>query len=412
MRMEAICYQPQNEHATDEADRYEQRFSVQFNFPVCFTRDLFCRDNALLASVIDRLDEQRRHRVKVFIDAGVAAAQNDLIEKIGAYFTARGSRIKLEGAPEIVPGGEAAKNSWDPARDVMTRIADSRLCRQSFVLGIGGGSVLDMVGLAAALVHRGVRLIRIPTTVLAQNDAGVGVKNGVNHRGMKNFAGTFAPPFAVLIDYDFLRTLPFEHWIGGVAEAFKVAIIKDVDFFEELRRNAGAISKRDEAAIEKAVKRCAILHLEHIRSGGDPFEFGSARPLDFGHWSAHRLEMLSKNRLGHGMAVSIGIALDTVYAQKIGLLSEKARDAVLDALEGCGLPTWSPLLSMRSPAGRLRVLRGLDEFQEHLGGRLTITLPDGIGRKVEIHEMDEKIIEGAVSFLKQRSGVPNRSTAP
>jgi 3-dehydroquinate synthase len=416
MQMEAIHCLSQNEQSAGDLDCYEQRFSVQFDFPVHFTRNLFHRDNDLLASVIDRRDEHRQHRVKVFIDAGVAAARKNLAEKIDVYFKARSRRLKMEGTPVIVPDGEQAKNSWDPARDVMACIADSRLCRQSYVLAIGGGSMLDMVGLAAALVHRGVRLIRVPTTVLAQNDAGVGVKNGVNHRGMKNFAGTFAPPFAVMIDYDFLSTLPFEHWIGGVAEAFKVAMIKDSEFFEYLRRNVEALRNRDAAAIEQTVKRCAILHMEHIRTGGDPFEFGSARPLDFGHWSAHRLEMLSENRLGHGRAVSIGIALDTVYAQQIGLLSEKAREAVLDALEGCGLPIWSRLLALRSSTGRLKILKGLDEFQEHLGGRLTITLPNGIGNKVEVHEMDEKIIENAVDCLKQRSAPPdtaaNRSEVP
>jgi len=413
--MNTFCPAHHTGTSMKDVDCYEQRFSVQFDFPVYFTRDLFHPENPLLASVIDRRDERRRHRVKVFIDAGVRTATKNILEKIEAYFRIHTDRLELTGAPEIVPGGEQAKNSWDPAREAMTRIADSRLCRQSFVLAVGGGSVLDMVGLSASLMHRGVRLIRIPTTVLAQNDAGVGVKNGVNHRGMKNFAGTFAPPFAVLVDYAFLQTLPFEHWIGGVAEAFKVAMIKDADFFEYLCGRAAALKQRDPAVIEPVVKRCALLHLNHIRTSGDPFEFGSARPLDFGHWSAHRLEMLSENRLGHGRAVSIGIALDTVYARQIGLLSEQTRDIVLDALDGCGLSTWSPLLEARFSTGRLKVLTGLDEFQEHLGGRLTITLPDGIGNRVEIHKMDETIIEAAVSFLKQRSaasaGAGKRSAA-
>jgi len=285
----------------------------------------------------------------------------------------------------------------------MTKMAESHLCRQSFVLAIGGGSVLDAVGLAASLVHRGLRLIRIPTTVLAQDDAGVGVKNGINEHGMKNFAGTFAPPFAILIDYQFLQTLPAKHWFGGIAEAFKVAIIKDREFFDYLRSHATDLRKRDNAAIESTVRRCAILHLDHIGANGDPFEFGTARPLDFGHWSAHRLESMSGYEIGHGQAVSIGIAIDSFYASQIGLITSKECDVILNGLKKTGLPIWSDLLELTRPDGKLEILQGLDDFQEHLGGQLNVTMPNGIGRKIEIHEMDRAIVEQAIVYLKDHS---------
>ncbi|MFC1814658.1 3-dehydroquinate synthase [Thermodesulfobacteriota bacterium] len=402
--MKPEAYIADHGHDVFPVDYYQQRFSVPFEYPVYFTKNLFDLRNDLLASVVDRHDEHRRHRVQVFIDSGVVVAIPDLVESVQDYIKIRHELLKLEGAVEIVPGGEQAKNSWDLTKQVMAKIADRHLCRQSFVLAIGGGSVLDMVGLSASLVHRGLRLIRVPTTVLAQNDAGVGVKNGVNNRGVKNFAGTFAPPFAVLIDYRFLRTLSHKYWLGGIAEAFKVAIIIDRDFFDYLSRNATKLKERDEAAIEETVKRCAILHLEHIRTNCDPFEFGSARPLDFGHWSAHRLETLSGYDMGHGQAVSIGIALDSFYAYKVGLLSLEERDAIIDALEESGLPIWSDLLELKTSGDRLEILQGLDEFQEHLGGQLTVTLPHHIGRKIEIHEMDASIIKKAVAYLKKRSG--------
>lgn len=254
-------------------------------------------------------------------------------------------------------------------------------------------------------------MIRVPTTVLAQNDAGVGVKNGIDHRGMKNFAGTFAPPFAVLVDSRFLETLPEKYWTGGIAEAFKVAIIKDAGFFDFLCRNSGKLNKKDETAINTLVKRCAVLHLDHIRNNGDPFEFGSARPLDFGHWSAHKLEVLSGYEIGHGQAVSIGIAMDSYYAAEIGLITKSERDTIVDALDKTGLPVWSDFLEKRTAEGGLEILEGLREFQEHLGGELNITLPDGIGQKVEIHEMDQDIIKAAICYLKQRDtkGAPNFS---
>lgn len=400
--MRAESYQSLSDEEPFPRDCYMQNFSVPFHYPVYFTKDLFHPENDLFVSVVDRLDERRRHRLKVFIDSGVAKAIPDIRETIGNYVTNWPQQLKLEGAIETVPGGERAKSDWGPAKKVMESIAESRLCRQSFVIAVGGGSFLDIVGLAASLVHRGVRVIRVPTTVLAQNDAGVGVKNGIDQRGMKNFAGTFAPPFAVLIDFGFLRTLEPRYWYGGIAEAFKVAIIKDRDFFDFLLQSARKLRERDESAIEVTVKRCAVLHLEHIRTGGDPFEFGSARPLDFGHWAAHKLERLSGYGLGHGEAVSIGIALDSFYACRIGLLSDRERDAIIGALASTGLPVWSDILERKTTGGRLEILEGLREFQEHLGGQLNVTLPRGIGSALEIHEMDPAIVEQAVAYLKTR----------
>lgn len=402
--MKPEFFQTENSRNAFPFDCYKQSFSVSFDYPVYFTKNLFDRQNDLLASVIDRRNERRCHRVKVFIDSGVVQAIPDLANRVRAYIECRPHHLQMEGDAEIIRGGEKAKCNWDQTKHIMSTIAESHLCRQSFVLAIGGGSVLDVVGFATSLVHRGLRLIRIPSTVLAQDDAGVGVKNGIDEHGMKNFAGTFAPPFAVLIDFQFLRTVAPKYWIGGVAEAFKVAIIGDRDFFDYLCRHAARLGEKDEATIEETVKRCAVLHLEHIRTSGDPFEFGTARPLDFGHWSAHRLEILSDYDIGHGQAVSISIALDSFYASQIDLLSLQERDAIIDALEKTGLPLWSDLLELKTPEGRLEILQGLDEFQEHLGGKLSVTLPNSIGQKVEIHEMDHAIIELAIAFLKRRSG--------
>lgn len=391
------------------ADSHMQRFSVPYEYPVVFCHDVFAPDNPLLAELIGRLNESRVHRAQVFVDDGVARAQPELLASIGAYFAAHDG-IALECPPEVVPGGEKAKNSRQAAECVMESVADHHMCRQSFVIAVGGGSALDIIGLAAALVHRGLRLIRIPTTVLAQDDSGVGVKNGIDAYGMKNFAGTFAPPFAVIIDFAFLRTLAWRYWIGGVAEAFKVAIIRDRDFFDFLVANANRLRDRDETVIEKVVRRSALLHLEHIRGGGDPFEFGAARPLDFGHWSAHRLEVLSGYEIGHGQAVAIGIALDAFYAWRGGLIDREALETILTALESCGLPIWSSVLERRAVDGRYQVLAGLDEFREHLGGRLTVTLPAPVGRRQEVHAMDADTIAAGIEFLSDRAkaGGPHR----
>ena len=382
-------------------DTYLQQFNVSYEYPVHFTRNLFAPDNPLLVDTVDRLNERRRHRLQVFIDSGVADAWPGIAESVGRYVAEHPDRMLMEGTPQLVPGGERAKNSRAAAERVMESIADHHLCRQSYVLAIGGGSVLDIVGLAAALVHRGLRLIRIPTTVLSQDDSAVGVKNGIDAYGVKNYAGTFAPPFAVLIDFAFLRTLDARYWIGGIAEAFKVAIIKDGDFFEYLCSHANALRNRSEKAIEQVIRRSAVLHLDHIRGSDDPFEAGAARPLDFGHWSGHRLEVLSGYEIGHGQAVAIGIALDSFYAWRTDLISRVDFDAIITALRDTGLPVWSSLLERRDNRGQLEILRGIEDFREHLGGQLHVTLPCHIGNRVEISDMDHGIIVDGIEFLKQ-----------
>jgi len=393
-----------------------ERFSVSFAYPVHFTRRVFAKGNALLASIlcsgepVARLAQHSsaatpppgaqhssaattQRRVLLVIDSGVADATPPLMKEISDYFHAHRDRITLAAPPLIVPGGEHAKNGWGGVREIMTRAGGAHLDRHSTIVAVGGGCVLDMAGFAASLIHRGVRFVRLPTTVLAQNDAGVGVKNGMNEGGAKNFIGTFAPPYAVINDFEFLKTLPPGDWISGVAEAFKVAIIADKPFFQQLCSLAPKLKKRNQAAMEKVVYRTAQLHLKHIATSGDPFEFGSARPLDFGHWAAHRLELLSNFALSHGQAVAIGIALDSTYAMLKRMISEAECSAILKGLTDCGLPVYSPLLE------RPELLEGLEQFREHLGGRLCITLPSPLGAKREVHTMSPLTIQAAVERL-------------
>lgn len=381
-------------------EEYKQEFIVTHNYPVCFTRGLFDSRNPLMASILDRLKEGRKYRVAFFVDSGVAKTHPSLIPGIEGYFKARKEEMELAFAPVTVPGGEKAKRGWKHVKEIMRLLSGHHLCRHSYVAVIGGGAVLDMVGFASSIVHRGLRVVRVPTTVLAQNDAGVGVKNGIDDYGAKNFAGTFSPPFAVLNDFNFLQTLPDKDWKGGIAEAFKVAIIKDREFLVFLCENAVALGRRDLLLMEKMIRRCAILHLEHIRKSGDPFESGSARPLDFGHWSAHRIEVASNYRIGHGQAVAVGIALDSFYAMSLGLLNQLEFQMIIDALAASGLPLWYDLLEKKGEGGKLDILMGLNQFQEHLGGRLSITLPQGLGKKCDVHRIEEGIVEEAVRYFK------------
>jgi 3-dehydroquinate synthase len=378
-----------------------QRIGVAFEYPVVFTRGVFDPANPALAGVLPPPAAPGRRRLAAYVDDGVLRHHPGLAGHLRAYLAARAPDVDLRVGPAAIPGGERAKDGLEGVGRIAAELLRAGLCRHSCVIAVGGGAVLDAVGFAASIVHRGLRLVRVATTVLSQNDSGVGVKTALNVGGVKNALGTFAPPFAVVNDVEFLRTLPDRDWRAGAAEAFKVAAIKDAAFFRFLCDRAEAIRDRDQAAMEALVRRCARLHLDHIRAGGDPFESGAARPLDFGHWAAHELESMSRYRIRHGEAVAAGIALDATYAWRRRWLSGAERDALCGGLRRCGLPLWYDEFDRRDRSGRRRIVQGLDKFREHLGGELCITLPRGIGRRFEVHEMDLRGIDAALDRLRR-----------
>ena len=378
----------------------EQVVPVAFRYPVHFCQGLF---DPALTLLRDTLQPGATDRAKVLcvVDDGVLAAFPELSAQISAYFEHHADALWLVAPPLVLPGGEQVKREPGMVERVHEAIHAHGIDRHAYVLAVGGGALLDMVGYAAATAHRGVRLIRVPTTVLSQNDSAVGVKNSVNAFGKKNWLGTFAPPSAVLNDRNFLTTLEDRDWLGGLSEALKVALLKDAAFFNWLEANAAALVARDLNAMDHAVYRCAELHLAHIAGNGDPFEMGSSRPLDFGHWAAHKLESLTDYELRHGEAVGVGIALDCTYAALKGMLPEADWRRILGVLLGLRLPVWVPDLGTARQDERdsRSVLSGLNEFREHLGGRLTIPLLTGIGRATEVHEMDLNLLRRSIDLL-------------
>jgi 3-dehydroquinate synthase len=384
-------------------DDHVQSFAVRYEYPVHFTRDMFDPANTCLARTLSRVEASKRHRLAVFVDGGLTSAIPSLPANMTRYAAAHASAMDIVGDIVIVPGGEAIKNQHGRVEDVLRGLSERRIDRHSFAVAIGGGAVLDAVGFAAATFHRGVRHVRCPSTVLAQNDSGVGVKNGINAFGFKNLLGVFAPPFAVINDSAFIDALPPREKRCGMAEAVKVALIRDRAFFAWLEREADALARFEPNALDTLIRRCAELHMRQIAHGGDPFESGSARPLDYGHWAAHKLETLTGNRLRHGEAVAIGLALDTRYAVVSRLLADGEDIRVLRLLERLGFRLWDEALDLMDEQGRRRVIGGLSDFQEHLGGELTITLLQAIGRGIEVHVMDETLIEASILWLGEQT---------
>ena len=379
-----------------------QRFSVPFEFPVVFTEALFQVENLSLRDAVCRLEPAKCHRMIFFVDEGVLDANPGLPGLIRAYMHHHSDAFDLVAAPIPVPGGEKIKSELRHTDEIQRQLFHHHIDRHSFVVAIGGGAVLDAVGYCAATAHRGLRHIRVPTTILAQDDSGVGVKNGVNLYGVKNFIGTFSPPFAVLNDIGFVLSLPERDKIAGMAEAVKVSLIRDAEFFAWLEQNSDRLVTFDRAALTYLIRRCAELHMHQIANGGDPFESGSARPLDYGHWAAHKLESLTQHELRHGEAVAIGMALDARYSVQAGLLPPGDEERICTLLEFLGFDLWHPAVMQRSSRGELALLEGLREFREHLGGELTVTLLQSIGAGVEVHEIDEPSMLKAIGWLQSR----------
>nr|WP_322639980.1 MULTISPECIES: 3-dehydroquinate synthase [unclassified Nostoc]MDZ7984610.1 3-dehydroquinate synthase [Nostoc sp. DedVER02]MDZ8111203.1 3-dehydroquinate synthase [Nostoc sp. DedVER01b] len=379
-----------------------QCIRVTFNYDVHFTRGLLQLHNPLLAQVIAAEGERTPKQVLAVVDGGFLQHHDGLLEKLSVYAQSYEDVITLGGEPIVVTGGEAVKNDSRFIEQIHQRINAIGLCRHSYVLAIGGGALLDMAGYAATTAHRGIRLLRVPTTVLGQNDSGVGVKNGINAFGKKNFLGTFMPPYAVLNDFDFLTSLNDRDWRSGIAEAVKVALIKDADFFDFIMTNAEKLANRDMEIMERLIYRCSQLHLEHIAGSGDPFEMGSSRPLDFGHWAAHKLEHLTNYSLRHGEAVAIGVALDTTYSYLTGQLLQCEWQRVINTLSKLGFTLYiSALTEQLDQLDHPHCLfRGLTEFREHLGGQFTITLLQGIGQGIEVHQVDLSLYKDAILMLQ------------
>lgn len=371
------------------ADAIDLSFEVPFTLRLRFTDDVLAGDDGVLAALLDAGDSGRAARMLVVVEVGV----NDRLgigSRVRAFAGRHCDAIELIDVVAL-PGGEPIKNDPANIQPVLQAILDGHLDRRSYVVAIGGGAFLDAVGFAAALAHRGIRLIRLPTTTMGQADSGVAVKNAINYFGKKNWLGTFAVPWAVINDRALLHSLPDRDWRCGFAEAVKVSLLKEPAFFDQLCRDAGAIAARDWIAADRALRRSAHWHVMHITRGGDPFEVREARPLDFGHWSAHRLEAMSGFTVRHGEAVAMGLAIDCVYSTFAHGLSTETAGRVMRCLRELGLPLHSDFL-----ADVDGIMGGLEEFREHLGGRLTVTMLRDVGQPLDVHEIDAGLMRRAI----------------
>ena len=379
----------------------EKNFAVPCRHRVYFTNDSFDSESDFLKSLLRSVEDESPTKVFVVLDEGALKSCPQLEAEIQSYFSERPELFDWRGI-RVYPGGEVLKNNLQYLSKLYAEVEAAKLCRHSYLIAVGGGALLDMVGLVAATAHRGIRHVRFPTTSLSQADGGVGVKNGINYLGKKNFIGSFAIPYAVVNDHRFIESLPQQQFMEGAIEAIKVALIRNAALFEEIEAKVELLLQRNVETSAWLIQASAREHVEHIADGGDPFEITTARPLDFGHWVAHKLESMSGFGISHGEAVAMGMAVDVLYSQRMGFLTERIAGRILSLIERLGFALYASELSELNSQGGSKIIDGLEEFREHLGGRLTITLLRGIGASFEVHEMDAPVVLDCIETLRER----------
>ena len=376
-------------------DSVDIDFSVPFSHKLRFTDDLFGAEEHVLLDLLQP-SETRKPRVQFWVEEAVSATNPHLKQRIASFQSNHADKLISAGNIQSVIGGEPVKNDIHILESMLKVINHADLDRRSYIVVVGGGAVLDAVGFAAAIAHRGIRLIRIPTTTLAQGDSGIGVKNAVNLFEKKNWLGSFAVPWGVINDSTLLKTLPDRDFIAGFSEAVKVALLKDREFFDSIVASASGLRSRDMSVADPVIRQSAIWHLKHITEGGDPFEALEARPLDYGHWSAHKMESMSNFRLRHGEAVAIGVAIDTVYSTLKHGLPTSVAESVLTFFAELGFDLFDSCLQDTSV-----LFDGLEEFRQHLGGRLTVTMLESVGRPINVHEIDHDAMGEAIATVAE-----------
>lgn len=369
--------------------------TVSMPYRVCFTHDVFSPSNSILA---DLMPNKATAQVLVMLEADLPATQPMLEENIIMYGRHHGLAIQVM----FFDGGEKAKDEFDPLGERLACIVGVGIDRHSYVVAVGGGAHLDVIGFAAATAHRGVRLIRVPTTTLSQADSGVGVKCGINYCGQKNYLGSFVVPWATIVDFNFLHSQPSALKRAGLAEVLKVALVADGKLFDWIEQHAEALADGEPATLEYAVEQSACLHAHHIAKGGDPFELGTSRPLDFGHWSAHYLESMSSYLVSHAEAVSVGMALDIAYSVRIGWLDAVVAQRIYAVMRRLQLPICHLIMDVREGTD-YAVLGGLDAFREHLGGELTILLLEDVGKGRDATDVDRELMSACIADMIENS---------
>jgi 3-dehydroquinate synthase len=296
----------------------------------------------------------------------------------------------IEATTITVPAGEASK-SFDRLQDIVSQLLDARLERNDVVIAFGGGVVGDLAGFAAAITRRGMQLMQVPTSLLAQVDSSVGGKTGINAPQGKNLVGAFYQPRLVLADTDLLATLPAREFAAGYAEIVKYGLIDAPEFFAWLEANREAVFAGGEATIH-AVNECCKAKAAIVAA--DEHEAGRRALLNLGHTFGHALEGAcgyDATRLVHGEAVAIGLVLAHQFSAELDLAPHEDAERVRAHLRQAGLPVALSAIA-GPPLAVAQLMHHISQDKKVTSGRLTFILTKGIGRAFIADNVDADIV--------------------
>jgi len=283
-----------------------------------------------------------------------------------------------------VPEGEEQK-SLETAGNLYNELSNFYAERTTPILALGGGVIGDLAGFVAATYLRGVPLIQIPTTLLAQVDSSIGGKVAVNHGQLKNKIGAFYQPRLVISDINALKTLPGEEFINGLAEVIKSAVVWDKEFFDFLDRNLDKIKSLDDRVLEEIVFRSAKIKAEVVEK--DEKDLGLRSILNYGHTVGHAIESALDFKIEHGRAVAVGMLVAGRISNKLGMLDKNELIRLEDVIGRAGLPTAVPNLKLE------KVIQAIEHDKKILRGKIRFVLPRAIGEVFITDEVSLSLIE-------------------
>ena len=329
-----------------------------------------------------------RGRVVIITDRG-------LMKRFGARVSAALAGCRFDVVEQIVPAGERAK-SWRHASVILDGLAAAGVNRSDTIVALGGGVVGDLAGFVAGVYMRGLRIVQVPTTLLAQIDSSIGGKTAVNHERAKNLVGVYHQPALVLADVDTLSSLPARERRAGLAEAVKYGMILDPELFGMLERDAeGLVATREMSQMADVVSRCAATKARVVSL--DETERGPREILNYGHTVGHAIESAMKGDLIHGEAIAIGMTVELRIAQRLGLVDPDVHERQTRLLESLGLPTRVPRVSTSAVLDALR----LDKKRRE--GRIRCSLPEGIGRTRLGVDVPAALLEEVIDACRESS---------
>lgn len=305
----------------------------------------------------------------------------------GLYGNALEENLSAEGFKVtvlLVADGEEQK-SLDVAGRLYAELTSTYAERATPILALGGGVIGDLTGFVAATYLRGVPLVQLPTTLLAQVDSSIGGKVAVNHGQLKNKIGAFYQPRLVISDTATLKTLPAKEFANGMAEVIKSAVIRDREFFTFIETNLDKIKTLDDAAMEEIVFRSASIKAEVVTK--DELDMGLRNILNFGHTVGHAIETVSDFGVGHGQAIAMGMMVAARIAQRLGFLESGELTRLKGVIAGAGLPTEMPKLDIKG------IIEAIKHDKKIVAGKVRFVLPKTIGDVIVTDEVSLSLVE-------------------